>query len=737
MGADVARHARLKQLFMQVADLPDRAAREAALAAAGASADEQAAVRRLLDAGDRTTRFSMPIARAASQWLGQELPMGALLGAWRLVRPLGEGGMGRVCLAERADGAYAQQAAIKLVRVGSGPDAQARFAHERQILAGLNHPHIARLLDGGQTPQGSPFLVMEYVDGETLDAWCARQGLDLAGRLALFDALCDAVAYAHRRLVIHCDIKPANVLVDREGRLRLLDFGVAQIEGETTGGPAGLTPAYASPEQIAGQVPGVASDIFSLGRVLAELVRPLALPAGRRAELDAILARATATDPARRYGDVAALQQDLRRLQRHQPVQALRHRRRYVLRKWLRRNWPWALAGGALLAAGGAFTWRLALERDRALAAELRAQDEARTASEVSDFLVNLFNDADNTRQQRASELRAVTLLEHGHQRLLRELADRPQQRALLLTRLGRVLENLGQTERATQLYGEAIDAYHQLGQPQNLPELYNALTFSLNRLGFFRRALRVVEDWQRDAPPADAEIAHIDNAFGVVLANLGRPDEARTHMVRALASAGQAPDRPDPARLNERAHAYYANLALVELAAHHPVEAERLARLALDPNGVTIYRRRNILALALMDQGRTEAALEQMRLADAAYVQRFGELNGRHRVLGDLGWLQLRAGRLDEAEKTLRLALQCARDSGEDHLPLGAQTLGRLGDVLVARGDRNGALQAYDEALRIEVAHEADGDPVGLALIRANREALLSRSRPAGRPRS
>ncbi|MBI3345607.1 MAG: protein kinase [Burkholderiales bacterium] len=729
MGAEAARHARLKQLFMAVADLAGRAPRQAALDAAGASPDEQAAVWRLLDASDRTTHFSGPISRASSLWLEQELPMGSLLGAWRLVRPLGEGGMGRVCLAERADGAYAQHVAVKLVRVGSGPEALARFAHERQILAGLNHPHIARLLDGGQTPQGSPFLVMEYVDGEVLDDWCERKALDFPTRLALFDTLCEAVAYAHRRLVIHFDIKPANVLVDQDGRLRLLDFGVAQIEGEAADGPVGLTPAYASPEQAAGQAPGVASDIYSLGRVLDVLTRALTLPAGRRAELDAIVAKSTAGNPAQRYGDVASLQQDLRRLLRRQPVQAMGYSRSYVLRKWLQRHWPWALAASALLAAGGAFTWRLALERDRAVAAEQRALDEARTASEVSDFLVNLFNDANDSEHERASEVRALTLLERGHERLMRDLADRPQQRALLLARLGRVLEDVSQNKRATELYGEAIEAYRLLGQPQKLTELYNALAFSLNRLGQFRRALRVIEDWQQHAPLTDGDVANIDNAFGTVLANLGRTDEARARMVRALASVGQAPDHPDLPRLTPRSRQFFSNLALVELAARRPDEAERLSRLSLDPTHAAAYRRHNVLALALMDLGQTEAALEHMRLADAEAVRRFGKFNAtRHRVLRDQGWLLMRAGRLAEAERTLRLALQCAEESGEADQPSNAMTLSRLAEVLAARGHRGAALHTYDDALRIAIAYEADGDPVGLARIRASREALLSR---------
>lgn len=730
MGTQTLRHGRIKAQFLSLVELADRAAQRAALDASDLNADERAEVLDLLAASDRTTRFAAPIAHAATQWLGHDFQPGEQLGAWRLVRTLGEGGMGRVFLAERADGAYDQQAAIKLVRLGLGADAVAGFTRERQILAGLDHPHIARLLDGGQSAQGWPFLVMEFVQGEPIDRWCERQALNLDARLALLQTLCEAVAYAHRSLVIHCDLKPSNVLVDGDGRLRLLDFGIAHIEGQHAQGAAGHTPGFASPEQTAGQAPTVASDVFSLGCLLAALVGGLPRPQrrGRRAELAAIVARATAQRPEDRYPDVAALQRELQRFRAHLPVQALGARRLYVLGKLLRRRWPWWVAGSAALVAASLFTWRLALERDRARAAQQLAQEEARTAREVSDFLVNLFNDADVYARERASELRALTLLERGHERLLRDLADRPQQRAPLLDRLGRVLENLGQTERAAGLFREAIQAYKQLDRRTELPELYNAYVFSLNRLGRYREALRALEEWQQQAAPVGEQVANIDNAFGTVLTNLGRTAEARVHLLRALASQGQHPDRPDPSRLTERGRIYFANLSLVELAEQRNVEAERLIRIALDPASPSVFRRHNVLGQALMAQGRADEALAQMRLSDQAAVQRFGELTGnRHRTLRDYGWVLLQAGQAGEAVRQLRLALQCAQEAGEAGHPLAALTEARLAQALAATGDRAGAALAFDAALRVALAHEADGDPLGLAQIRAAREAFLS----------
>jgi serine/threonine-protein kinase len=186
---------------------------------------------------------------------------------WRVIRPLGRGGMGVVFLAERADGAYDQQVALKLLDPSVVPDRDAvlRLQLERRILAQLNHPWIARLLDGGTAANGAPYLVMEYVSGERLDRWCERQHLDLRGRIALFLKVCAAVAYAHRNLVVHRDLKPDNILVTPEGEPKLLDFGIARLLAEDSGltqeGGQRLTPRYASPEQIRGEATNTMSDV--------------------------------------------------------------------------------------------------------------------------------------------------------------------------------------------------------------------------------------------------------------------------------------------------------------------------------------------------------------------------------------------------------------------------------------------------------------------------------------------
>ena len=310
---------------------------------------------------------------------------------YRLVRRLGEGGMGVVYLAEREDGGFVQQVALKVLGAGAvgSPTLQERFARERQLLARLEHPGIARLLDGGMLADGQPFLAMEYVEGERIDAWCERHGLDLRQRAQLLLKVCAAVEYAHRNLVIHRDLKPANILVDARGEPKLLDFGIARLIDEeavegtlTVTGQRALTLAYASPEQIEQQPLTTAVDVYGLGMVLYQLMagqRPWqhittphqlshAIVAGEvvppsrsartgdalrhavPADIDAIALKALRRKAGERYASVDALAADLRRWLAQRPVLARRGQRLYRARRFLQRNrWPLTAAAALLL----------------------------------------------------------------------------------------------------------------------------------------------------------------------------------------------------------------------------------------------------------------------------------------------------------------------------------------------------------------------------------------------------
>lgn len=392
MQEAASRWARLKAQFDAALDAPP-GQREALIAGAGLAAEDEAELRSLLAHHDEATREQGFLARPppppAAPRLGQRL------GNWTLVRAIGSGGMGEVFEARRADGQYEGRAAVKLLKRGMDSAAVLeRFALERQALARLSHPQIARLLDAGASAEGLPYFVMEYVDGRPIDQ--AAQGLALEARLGLFLQLADAVAYAHRNLLVHRDLKPGNVLVDETGQVKLLDFGIAKaldpLEGQlgdtTVGGQRPYTPNYASPEQVRGEPVSTATDIYSLGVLLYQLLTGTR-PTGRRAttvaeaarsvleeeptrpsrlspseavdpqwlrtrkrlegDLDNILLKALEKQPALRYASVDALRADVQAHLSGHPVSARAASLGYVTAKWLGRH----RAAAAAAALGG------------------------------------------------------------------------------------------------------------------------------------------------------------------------------------------------------------------------------------------------------------------------------------------------------------------------------------------------------------------------------------------------
>jgi len=381
------------------------------------SPDQATTLRRLLDAQSRPATQVLPFD-VATAVAARTQSGGGRIGPYRLLRLLGQGGMGEVWLAERADAAYSKQVAIKFIATLLGNrEAIDWFRRERQALARLEHPHIARLLDGGESEDGRPFLVMEYVDGLPIDTYCADLPLDKV--LALFLQVCSAVEHAHRALIVHRDIKPANVLVTDDGESKLLDFGIAKEMDSGERGDNGTTRTqaftlhYASPEQMDSRPITVASDVYSLGALLYRLLsgqvpyaqvtsamaqlraieagppeRPSRavlgqvkfaeserkrLSRGLQGDLDDIVLKCLRREPELRYGSARELAEEIRRYQAHEPVQARRGSVGYRVSRWLRRNW---LAAGAaatvlLVLAGGlaATAWQAKVaEHQRALA---------------------------------------------------------------------------------------------------------------------------------------------------------------------------------------------------------------------------------------------------------------------------------------------------------------------------------------------------------------------------------
>jgi len=535
-------------------------------------------------------RDETPLGQRAAREAG--LPAaGARLGPWRLERELGRGGMGAVWLAARADDAFEKRVALKLVRTGlDGDEVERRFARERRLLASLEHPGIARLVDAGSDAAGRPYLVMEHVEGRPVDRWCRERNAPLRERVELLVRVCEAVEHAHRRLVVHRDLKPGNVLVTAEGQPKLLDFGIAKLLDADEAGDATLTglqpytPHYASPEQVRGEAVGTQTDVYSLGVIAYELLagrRPYALetraPAevlrvvaevdpgppsvaardaevelpGERArwcralegDLDAIVMTALRKEPERRYGSVEALAADLRRYLTGLPVTARPDTLGYRTRKLLRRHGVPLAAAAALLAAllvGLAGTTSQYLRAERARREEA-AQNELASRRLVE--LQRLSEDlaAERTRAvQRAEEVRRfATALIFDVQRALLPVAGATQARELLV-RLG--LEHLDRLAADAQaddaLRVELAGAYVQMGDV-----LGSAIASNLGRTEeaaeAYRKALelaRAVEGPETPRLNGLPLVSEAGNRLSDALLVLGRPAEARTVLEAVLA---------------------------------------------------------------------------------------------------------------------------------------------------------------------------------------------------------
>jgi eukaryotic-like serine/threonine-protein kinase len=447
------------------------------------------------------------ISALASRTEPVEEAVGRLIGHWRVLRALGRGGMGEVLLAERADGDFAQQAAIKRLKRGMDSDeVLRRFAQERRILAGLNHPQIARLLDGGLDADGRPYFAMEYVEGEPITDYARRRELGVRERLQLMQQVCEAVAYAQSRLVVHRDLKPSNILVDTRGEPKLLDFGIAKLladssDAHLTGtGLRVLSPAYAAPEQILGETISTATDVYALGLLLYELLtgqlphrrdqrvvgasaetlaretteRPSAalraetLEIAKRAwgaragererlareiggDLDRIVLTALRREPERRYASAAALADDLRLFLDGRPISARPDTSGYRLRKFLRRHQVGAVATVlvllSLLVGAGVALWQAQVARGLAAEAATqreRAEAQALRAERTKAFVVSLFEATNPEQARRGAQLTALELVRDAAKRIEEELDDAPETQAELRLALGQSLAALG-----------------------------------------------------------------------------------------------------------------------------------------------------------------------------------------------------------------------------------------------------------------------------------------------------
>ena len=492
---DADRAARLQAAFDEAIELPV-ALRPAWIEANVADAGDRAALQRLLEADDRDglleraidermLRIGIDEAPRAAQWIGQRV------GAFRLTRLIGEGGMAVVFHGERDTGEFSQQVAVKLLRRGLwSPLEQRLFRREQQALASLSHPNITHLIDGGISDGGVPYLILEYVDGVPITDYAAAHDCGLRKRLALFVVVCRAVAAAHRQLIVHRDLKPPNILVDAEGQVKLLDFGIAKLLADD--GDAArtemtvLTPGYAAPEQFAGGTVTTATDVYSLGVVLHELLRgerpPMpstsrpdlacgadasasaaprtAFAVGR--ELDNVLRKALSPDPERRYDSAAELADDIERHLDGQPVHAHPPSAWYRTRKFVGRH-RIGVAGGIAFAIAILAATAISLRQAE------RANHQSSRANAMRDFIMTAFSQA-SPGSPREGPPRITEVVQEAIGKARADTRMEPGVRIELLTRLGVVLREQGALKEAADVLEWTLaHAREQLGNEDAL----------------------------------------------------------------------------------------------------------------------------------------------------------------------------------------------------------------------------------------------------------------------------
>lgn len=585
---------RAEELFLAAADLPED---ERALFLDRECAADPALrldVESLL-AYDRCsdTSIAETLEQAAGTLLGWGQETGKRFGAYRVTEQLGAGGMGTVYLAQRDDDEYQKRVAIKLANTSVGPGyLRERLRQERQILAGLDHPYIARLLDGGTTDDGAPYFVLEYVEGIPIHTWCESHHASIEQRCELFRKVCEAVSYAHRNLVIHRDLKPSHVLVDQDGTPKLLDFGIAKLlspDGEPAASSTrtlhwALTPEYASPEQVRGEPVTTATDIYSLGAVLYQLLsgesphhlqthtpseveqvichddipKPSAVVRNRAwrrrlsGDLDNIVLMAMRKEPARRYGSVDQLSEDLRRDLAGLPVAAREDTLRYRAGKFLKRHRAWTAAGlfmaislftGTAVAiryAQRAHESRLLAEQQRERAELARRQaDLERSHAEKASVLAQV-EAREATAQRAVAEERLVDLLELANrsvfdvQGAIERLPGATEARQQIAKTTLEFLDGLAHKAAHDQRLMRVLSgAYMRLGDVQGLP-LSASLGNTAEALESYHKAYALLKKLPPD-PELRVRMADIHYRIGQVLITTSRTAEGITWYERGL----------------------------------------------------------------------------------------------------------------------------------------------------------------------------------------------------------
>ena len=752
----MADHPTSQALFRRALALP---AEERADFLQSATADDglRQEVMELLEAHDAPDISVEGIVGEAAADLERARMQQRKLGPYRIVDLISEGGMGRVYLAERSDEQYQQKVAIKIL--GSSLPSQhlqERFRAERQILANLNHPYVARLLDGGETDDGLPYLVMEYIEGESILKYCSTHRLGLSARLKLFGQVCEGIQHAHQNLIIHRDIKSSNIIVDESGTPKLLDFGIAKLLRESDGardavvtqeGGRFMTPANASPEQILGRSVSAATDVYALGLLLYELL--VGLPAydvdqatgpefarlvcetmpskpstrvsqyrqtvaegsadaipdrvlrSLSGDLDTIIMKALRKEPARRYGTVAALAEDIERYRTHRPVKAQPDSLTYVLGKFMRRN---RLA----LAVTAASLVLISVSISQVVSERNRASTEAANAAAALDFLVATFGSSDPN-VTKGDTITAKEVLDRGAERLSTDTSLTPSARALLGDAIGNVYKNLGLYAPAHEQLQAAVALHESLNQKE-------AMVRTLRQLG-------ATKSLQGDLEAAKATMER-----ALSIAQSVYPDdhvESATTLAWLAQEVGNNSQYEDSIELYKSAIAMRERLGETEdveyietryglgeafMVTGNFEESETNHRIALEAATETIGLRNSLtikvmqaLAISLHEAGKLEEAEPYYLQSDALEREVLGEDHpDREYSLTSIGRLYRHMGRYEEAEEYLRAAVAAAKKSLGDRNVFTAYDMVNLANFLSSRGNYEEAEPLYAEALDV-----------------------------------
>ncbi len=769
------RWARVQDLFEHATALPppDRAAAVharaddddmAALVLSMLAADED-------DTGEMEQAVDEAVRVVAS---AATVPREQRLGPYRIVSEIGQGGMGTVYLAERADGAFEQRVAIKVVRGLLDQERVRRFRAERQILASLQHPNIARLVDGGTTDDGWPYLVMEYVEGQPIDAYGRERQLSIVERLRLFMVVCEAVGHAHRHLIVHRDIKPSNIIVTADGTPKLLDFGIAklldsddpELSARTMTGMRMLTPDYASPEQVRGEPVTTATDVYALGVLLFELVtgrrphafktltareiervvcdteapRPSTIAAGLHEDLDIIVGTALHKDRERRYRSVEALVEDVERFIDERPIHARPATWRYRARRFAARHqWEVAVAALFVLMLVG-FSVLMSVQAARVARERDLAQQERDAAEEVASFLVGLFEVSD-PRESRGGTVTARELLDRGAVQIESSLARRPVVQGRLMDTIGRVYRQLGLFDQSESLLARALQLREgtATGPSDDVADTLAEMAEVAREKGNYaegealhRRALEMRRALHGDTHDT---VAFSLNGVGLALDQQGRYDESEQVLRSAIDMWRRVRPRADP-----QVAVGLNNLGQMLRRRARYADAEPVLREALDIRRAAFNGAHPLLSNSLMQYGQLQNQLgnfaEAERYMREALEMRLTVYGPDHFIVGtsynNLASLLHDTGHYDKAEPLYRASLEISRQTLGEGYPETAVTLNNLASLLEDRGDLGGAEAMFRDALAVRRQALGDEHPAVARGMHNLARVLVSRNRLA-----